>query len=139
MLGGGGAGRTSALRALAMTAARNGAAVTGLDGGGSLARLDGATVGTDPQVSLGAIVPVRDDERMARLLWWLETDPAMTPRVLIIDGWAVSYTHLRAHETVLDLVCRLLLEKKNTSNLCNVTSAIHCSTRSDAKNHTQIK
>ena len=27
---------------------------------------------------------------------------------------AVSYTHLRAHETVLDLVCRLLLEKKNT-------------------------
>ena len=31
---------------------------------------------------------------------------------------AVSYTHLRAHETVLDLVCRLLLEKKkkHTSN-----------------------
>ncbi len=25
---------------------------------------------------------------------------------------AASYTHLRAHETVLDLVCRLLLEKK---------------------------
>ena len=24
----------------------------------------------------------------------------------------VSYTHLRAHETVLDIVCRLLLEKK---------------------------
>ena len=29
---------------------------------------------------------------------------------------AVSYTHLRAHETVLDLVCRLLLEKKKKSN-----------------------
>ena len=28
------------------------------------------------------------------------------------DAYAVSYTHLRAHETVLDLVCRLLLEKK---------------------------
>ena len=28
---------------------------------------------------------------------------------------SVSYTHLRAHETVLDLVCRLLLEKKNTN------------------------
>ena len=27
---------------------------------------------------------------------------------------AVSYTHLRAHETVLDLVCRLLLEKKKS-------------------------
>ena len=26
----------------------------------------------------------------------------------------VSYTHLRAHETVLDLVCRLLLEKKKS-------------------------
>eukprot|EP00656_Telonema_subtile_P020815 TRINITY_DN21887_c0_g1_i1.p1 TRINITY_DN21887_c0_g1~~TRINITY_DN21887_c0_g1_i1.p1 ORF type:complete len:243 (-),score=35.37 TRINITY_DN21887_c0_g1_i1:5-733(-) len=30
-----------------------------------------------------------------------------------LEGFAaVSYTHLRAHETVLDLVCRLLLEKK---------------------------
>ena len=34
-------------------------------------------------------------------------NPTMTP---------VSYTHLRAHETVLDLVCRLLLENKNTAN-----------------------
>ena len=30
---------------------------------------------------------------------------------------SVSYTHLRAHETVLDLVCRLLLEKKKKNNL----------------------
>ena len=29
-----------------------------------------------------------------------------------INIGSVSYTHLRAHETVLDLVCRLLLEKK---------------------------
>ena len=29
----------------------------------------------------------------------------------------VSYTHLRAHETVLDLVCRLLLEKNKTKHL----------------------
>ena len=28
----------------------------------------------------------------------------------------VSYTHLRAHETVLDLVCRLLLEKKKKAD-----------------------
>ena len=27
----------------------------------------------------------------------------------------VSYTHLRAHETVLEFVCRLLLEKKKTT------------------------
>ena len=29
-----------------------------------------------------------------------------------VAAYPVSYTHLRAHETVLDLVCRLLLEKK---------------------------
>ncbi|CZS11791.1 hypothetical protein CDFC105_93905 [Clostridioides difficile] len=29
-----------------------------------------------------------------------------------IDIMAVSYTHLRAHETGRNLVCRLLLEKK---------------------------
>ena len=32
---------------------------------------------------------------------------------------AVSYTHLRAHETVLDLVCRLLLEKKKSTHIDN--------------------
>ena len=30
-----------------------------------------------------------------------------------IGIYPVSYTHLRAHETRHDLVCRLLLEKKN--------------------------
>eukprot|EP00657_Telonema_sp_P-1_P003438 TRINITY_DN1827_c0_g1_i6.p1 TRINITY_DN1827_c0_g1~~TRINITY_DN1827_c0_g1_i6.p1 ORF type:complete len:105 (-),score=49.10 TRINITY_DN1827_c0_g1_i6:7-321(-) len=30
----------------------------------------------------------------------------------LVEHDPVSYTHLRAHETVLDLVCRLLLEKK---------------------------
>ena len=43
----------------------------------------------------------------------------VTPKVLAAQAQAltqaVSYTHLRAHETVLDLVCRLLLEKKTTS------------------------
>ncbi|WP_460379427.1 hypothetical protein, partial [Staphylococcus aureus] len=29
------------------------------------------------------------------------------------SNWSVSYTHLRAHETCADRVCRLLLEKKN--------------------------
>ena len=33
----------------------------------------------------------------------------------LLDVRPVSYTHLRAHETVLDLVCRLLLEKKKQS------------------------
>ena len=35
---------------------------------------------------------------------------------------AVSYTHLRAHETVLDLVCRLLLEKKKNQELSKVAT-----------------
>ena len=33
---------------------------------------------------------------------------------------AVSYTHLRAHETVLDLVCRLLLEKKKAKEVLDL-------------------
>ena len=33
-----------------------------------------------------------------------------------LDVGAVSYTHLRAHETVLDIVCRLLLEKTKNLN-----------------------
>ena len=38
---------------------------------------------------------------------------AMSYRMEIVeDKDAVSYTHLRAHETRHDLVCRLLLEKK---------------------------
>ena len=41
----------------------------------------------------------------------------------------VSYTHLRAHETVLDLVCRLLLETKNTpehtDKLCRAPNDQH--------------
>ena len=38
-------------------------------------------------------------------------------RSVVVNIPAVSYTHLRAHETVLDLVCRLLLEKKKDKNL----------------------
>ena len=37
-----------------------------------------------------------------------------------LPAGTVSYTHLRAHETVLDLVCRLLLEKKHLQ-LCMTT------------------
>ena len=33
-----------------------------------------------------------------------------------IRAGSVSYTHLRAHETSLHLVCRLLLEKKRSSS-----------------------
>src|SRR5450756_2967892 len=38
----------------------------------------------------------------------------------LIDAEAVSYTHLRAHETRHDLVCRLLLEKKKKTKQKNI-------------------
>ena len=39
----------------------------------------------------------------------------MLPVECVVRNIAVSYTHLRAHETKANLVCRLLLEKKNLS------------------------
>mgnify|MGYP003377491186 CR=1 FL=1 len=62
----------------------------------------------------------------------LSADPAT--KVLVLEAgrpdskWdvfiPVSYTHLRAHETVLDLVCRLLLEKKKTNNRVQPSTVI---------------
>ena len=54
---------------------------------------------------------------------------------------AVSYTHLRAHETVLDLVCRLLLEKKKKQILThqirgNETDIVNRNLNSDNYNTT---
>ena len=49
-----------------------------------------------------------DPDRRGVSLAGREGDPLREAR----EPGAVSYTHLRAHETVLDLVCRLLLEKK---------------------------
>lgn len=98
VLGGGGSGRTSTLRALACTAASDGAAVVGIDGaGGHLAALDASVlrrpsqVGafnahTETDLGLGAMVAVRDVERLTRLIWWLEQGNP-TPRLLLIDGW----------------------------------------------------
>ena len=44
---------------------------------------------------------------------------------LLVKLKPVSYTHLRAHETVLDLVCRLLLEKQNNLTERNAINIIH--------------
>ena len=59
-------------------------------------RADAEAVGVDVSVGVGVLVCVDVDEAVR----------------VGVDVAAVSYTHLRAHETVLDLVCRLLLEKK---------------------------
>ena len=65
-----------------------------------------------PVPELIVITPVTAIELVPVIVTLLAALPALTVR-------AVSYTHLRAHETVLDIVCRLLLEKKNTNNQNN--------------------
>src|SRR5450756_2195155 len=46
------------------------------------------------------------------------------PAVSIDDINPVSYTHLRAHETRHDLVCRLLLEKKKNNKTRNTAKVV---------------
>ena len=41
-----------------------------------------------------------------------------------LQAGAVSYTHLRAHETVLALVCRLLLEKQQQYSISDLISSM---------------
>ena len=74
--------------------------------------VDGEPVSADVLVQTwDEVAPIIDlvDARSAA-----DGGPRMTFfEVLVVLAYAaVSYTHLRAHETVLDLVCRLLLEKK---------------------------
>ena len=49
-------------------------------------------------------------------------------QLLSVGHEPVSYTHLRAHETVLDIVCRLLLEKKKHRLLVTTYTKSHHST-----------
>ena len=51
---------------------------------------------------------------------------------------AVSYTHLRAHETVLDLVCRLLLEKKQKKQQKNTNKKTQTQLHTKYKDIVQI-
>ena len=51
-------------------------------------------------------------ERLAEICARVPENPCTTLDEALNAIWTVSYTHLRAHETVLDIVCRLLHEKK---------------------------
>ena len=53
--------------------------------------------------------PVWGSNRPSVLLWVAESDGV--ERRMLAEQEPVSYTHLRAHETLMNLVCRLLLEK----------------------------
>src|SRR5665811_1348146 len=59
--------------------------------------------GADFQAIVSAVLSLKGEPATAAWLKGLKDNAKVYP---------VSYTHLRAHETVLDLVCRLLLEKK---------------------------
>ena len=61
-----------------------------------------------PDESVGVKLTFHVDPRQKRNLLSVGL---FRKRTLIIS-YPVSYTHLRAHETRHDLVCRLLLEKK---------------------------
>src|SRR5674536_125868 len=54
------------------------------------------------------------DRALALVLGLMVTSRVLSPQYLLwaLGLAAVSYTHLRAHETPEHLVCRLLLEKK---------------------------
>ena len=70
------------------------------------------TVKSDPSLSdTAATLMTEETDGLTRVngaAYTTTTDGSIT----VTD--AVSYTHLRAHEPVLDLVCRLLLEKKTS-------------------------
>ncbi len=82
---------------------------------------------TEPDPSGKGVRPVYITSRKVKAMWnifnqhgmkshvigWWPSHPAEPINGTMISNlYPVSYTHLRAHETVLELVCRLLLEKK---------------------------
>ena len=58
--------------------------------------------------------PGRDSEAQARVAPALGAGGIERFEATQASAGAVSYTHLRANETVLDLGCRLLLEQQKT-------------------------
>ena len=71
----------------------------------------------EPQDTTFGLSPHLDSGSVER---WMEPNYRKTYATIFKGNWKayhpfdpVSYTHLRAHETKANLVCRLLLEKKN--------------------------
>src|SRR5450756_2366958 len=61
--------------------------------------------------ALGGNVSIRQGDEIAITPAGINKGFMTEDEVVVVDMEAVSYTHLRAHETRHDLVCRLLLEK----------------------------
>src|SRR5665811_1585050 len=88
---------------------------------GVFARVVGAAAASGSPVELllhGAVTVGRGGERLAALgeladagaVGFSDDGSPVKSAIILRNALPVSYTHLRAHETVLDLVCRLLLE-----------------------------
>ena len=60
-----------------------------------------------------------DEQFSSNRARWQGYADAMRDFGVPVDPQPVSYTNLRAHETVLEIVCRLLLEKKKTNRQKN--------------------
>ena len=56
-------------------------------------------------ISLSFVLPLQ-------IIAWIIEVAASGQESELVGRTTVSYTHLRAHEPVLDIVCRLLLEQK---------------------------
>ena len=70
------------------------------------ATINNNTISQNVQDTLPVLLRLLDEEEMTKY-------DCMTPTALdYLADYSVSYTHLRAHETGRNLVCRLLLEKK---------------------------
>src|SRR5450756_1314479 len=77
---------------------------------------------------------------VARCRTYAESSPSVvTPLNRYIGYEAVSYTHLRAHETRHDLVCRLLLEQKKTSRYIASASSLEQSKSRKIRSETAIE
>ena len=74
--------------------------------------LDRSSAASDVYKRQALAVSPQDEEGLP--VQWEQLGKQYEVELVVCIATAVSYTHLRAHETVLDLVCRLLLEKKKT-------------------------
>src|SRR5450756_3009335 len=87
----------------------------------AVAGSEGRSSGVAPGLFGEGAVPSTEPRRMSGMPTAMPSVSGsprmMTPRRTATSGLtSVSYTHLRAHETRHDLVCRLLLEKKNNKD-----------------------
>src|SRR5665811_1765907 len=82
------------------------ATVPGGSSGGSAAATAAGDRGEVPGVARGLVRGVLRTRTHGELV-----QVRLAQHHHVVFPHPVSYTHLRAHETVLDLVCRLLLEK----------------------------